>query len=324
MSLWPVRAVLVLVLLLGWSSQAQSRSKEPPRPPLQLELPPLRGVAAVNVAPGAPTTLLFNARLDRSAVERAAHELGLTRVAVAEDTLTVVPAMGVQAGTRLRLPVRFAEGTPQEGEVVVFVVDPLNAEAHVEVTRRMRTVPALEEALAAERARSASQAAELAARDVQVAELHAAQGDLAGLIEAGTLGPEGISVQQVQTDGWYLAPGFRAGTAQLYVTAGRRALVAELHLLAGERPWAPAGATLQPVSAGTLERWNARVVRLLGTDVITPGGRALLVVEFEVPVGGLAQEYRMTVREQEGLRAFVLRVRESPPGRRGEARGGRP
>jgi uncharacterized protein (TIGR02268 family) len=248
-------------------------------------------------------------------VERAAHELGLARVAVAEDTLTVVPGLGAQPGARLRLPVRFADGAAQESEAVVLVVDPLNAEGHVEVTRRMRTVPALEEALAAERARSASQAAALASRDAQVAALHAAQGELAGLIEAGTLGPEGISVQQVETETWRLPPGFSAGTAQRYETAGRMALAVELHLLEGERPWAPAGATFQLRLGGAQEHRNARVVRLLKTDVLMPGGQALLVVEFEVPVGGLAQEYDVKVREQDGPRTLTLRLWPAvPPG----------
>jgi len=325
-SLLPAQAVPVFILLLGLPSLAQPRPEGAQRPVRQLELPPLQGVATVRVAPGVPTTLLFNVGLDRSAVERAAHALGLARVVVAEEALTVVPGMGAQAGAQLRLPVRFAEGPAQEGEAVVFVVDPLNGEAHVEVSRRMRTVPALEEALAAERARSAAQEAELAARDALVAELRAARGELAGLIEAGTLGPQGIPVKELPAALWELAAGLSAHNGRLYVAAGRAALVVELHLMPGERPWAPAGATVKPMGSDTGGRLTARITRLVRAAALAPGGRALLMVELEVPPGDPTDEYSLEVWEQEGPRRVKspnLHPR-SQPVRGGVPQGGKP
>jgi uncharacterized protein (TIGR02268 family) len=300
-SLLPVHVVSVFILLLGLPVLAQPRPEGAERPMRQLELPPLQGAAEVRVAPGFPTTLLFNARIDRSAVERAGRELGFARVAAGEDTLTVVPGVEAQAGAQLRLPVRFMEGPPQEGEAVVFVVDPLNAEAHVEVSRRVRTVPALEEALAVERARYAAKEAELAARDAQVAELRAAHGGLAGLVEAGILGRDGISVREVEIK---LPPGLSAGNGRLYVATGRVALVVELTLVAGARPWAPARATLEPRTGDTSTRLPARVTRLLKAAVLAPGDKALLVVEFEVPTGGPEQMYKLEVLEQGGERSL--------------------
>jgi uncharacterized protein (TIGR02268 family) len=308
-SLLPVQAVPVFILLLGLPSVAQPRPGWARRPAQQLELPALQGAAEVRVAPGVPTTLLFNARLDRSEVERAGRELGFARVAVADDTLTVVPGMAAQAGARLRLPVRFAGGPPQEGETVVFVVDPPHAEAHVEVVRRMRTVPALEEALIAERARSAALETELAARDAREAELRAEQGSLAGLIEAGTLDPEGISVQKLGANQWDPLADLRAGELRCHVATGRVALVVELDLKAGARPWAPGEATLQ-LQDGPSTRLPARVARLLRRPVLAPGERALLVVEFEVPTGGSNKTYRLEVLEQGGERALVLPILE--------------
>ncbi|HVG62342.1 MAG TPA: DUF2381 family protein [Hyalangium sp.] len=311
MSLLPVQAVPVFILLLGLPSVAQPRPEGAQQPARQLELPALQGAAEVRVAPGVPTTLVFNnARLDRSAVEREGRELGFARVAVAEDTLTVVPGMEAQAGARLRLPVRFAEGPPQEGEIVVFVVDPPHAEAHVDVVRRMRTVPALEEALIAERARSAALEAEVAARDEREAELRAEQGSLAGLIEAGTLDPEGISVEKLGATEWGRLAELRTGELRVHVATGRVALVVELDLKSGARPWAPGGATLQPGGGHTSTRLLASVARLLRKPVLAPGERALLIVEFEAPTGSSSTPYRLEVLEQGGERALVLPMLE--------------
>lgn len=305
MSLLSVQAVPVFILLLGLPSVAQPRPEGALRPTRRLELPALQGAAEVRVAPGVPTTLVFNnARLDRSEVEHASRELGFARVAVAEDTLTVVPGMAARAGAQLRLPVRFAGGPPQEGEIVVFVVDPPHAEAHVEVVRRMRTVPALEEALIAERARSAALEGELADRDAREAELRAEQGSLAGLIEAGTLDPEGISVQKLRANQWEPLAELSVRELRCHVATGRVALVVELALKSGARPWAPGGATLQ-LKGGAATRLPARVVRLLRKPVLAPGERALLVVEFEVPTELSNKTYRLEVLEQGGKRALV-------------------
>jgi uncharacterized protein (TIGR02268 family) len=218
--------------------------------------------------------------------------------------------MEAQAGARLRLPVRFAEGPPQEGEIVVFVVDPPHAEAHVEVVRRMRTVPALEEALIAERVRSAALEAEVAARDAREAELRAEQGSLAGLIEVGTLDSEGISVQKPSVNEWEPLAELRAEELRVHAATGRVALVVELDLKSSARPWAPGGATLQPWGGHTSTRLPARVARLLRKPVLAPGERALLIVEFEVPTGSRSTRYRLEVQEQGGERALVLPMLE--------------
>jgi uncharacterized protein (TIGR02268 family) len=325
-SLLPVQAVPVFILLLGLSSVAQPRPEGPRRPVRQLELPPLQGAAEVRVAPGVPTTLLFNARLDQSEIERAGRELGFARVAVAQDTLTVVPSPAALAGAQLRLPVRFAEGPPQEGEIVVFVVDPPQAVAHVEVVRRMRTVPAVEAALVAERAKSTALEAELAARDAREAELRAEQGSLAGLIEAGTLGQEGIFSRELDAETWQLPVELQVGKSQLHAGTGRVAVVVELELKAAARPWRPGRATLQAKGQGPTLRLPARVARLVGTAVLAPGEKALLVVEVEVPTGGPRRSYRLEVLEQGGERGLActgMKLR-APVASQGRGEDGKP
>ncbi|WP_224369329.1 DUF2381 family protein [Hyalangium versicolor] len=300
MSLSPVVVVPFTFLLLAQPVLAQPRSEADRSPLRRLELPAPSGGDEVRAAPGWPTTLLFNAALDQDAVERAARELGFARVAVAEDTLTVVPGAEVKAGTRLRLPVRFAQGQPEE-VAVVFVVDPQNAEASVEVVRRPRTVAALEEALSAERARCKALEAALAAKDVELAVAHAQAGSLVALVVAGTLGREGIrSVEQeVKAPGWAMPKGINVEKAQLYMATGRMALDVELTLEGGAPAWAPQSATLVMSTGPVIP---ARVKRLLGAAVLAPGEKARLVVEFAVPTGDPSLTYTLEVTAQDPQR----------------------
>jgi uncharacterized protein (TIGR02268 family) len=237
--------------------------------------------------------LLFNAKLDRGAVEGAGRELGLARVAVAEDTLLVVPAQEVRPGARLTLPIRFAGEEAHEEEAVVLVVDPGRAEAYVQVVRRVRTVPALEEALAAALERGAALEAALETRSVELA-------SMAPLIEAGVLGRNGLRVVELGAVRWEPSED-GTGNAWLYVAAGRVTFDIELTLAAQARPWALGEATLRPKEERAAPI-PARVARLLGTSVVAPGEKARLLVEFEVPTEGAMGKYQLEVTEQEGER----------------------
>ena len=300
MSLLPVQVVLLSVLFLGWAALAQPHPVPTSAPVRSLELPPLRGVAEVRVAPGLPTTLLFNARLDRGAVERAGRELGFTRVAVAEDALVVVPAQHTQQGARLTLPIRFAGEEAHEAEAVVFLVAPAQAEAAVQVVRRARTVPALEEALVTARERGAALEAALATRSAELAAARTEKASMAPLMEAGLLGREGIRAMELGAVNW--EPG-ETGTAAawLYVATGSVAFDIELTLSAQARPWAPGAARLVPHHGRGLPI-PARVARLVGASMVAPGEKARLLVEFEVPTAGAMEGYTLEVAEQGGER----------------------
>ena len=302
MSLLPVQVVPLFVLLLGLAALAQPHPALASPPVRSLELPPLRGVAEVSVAPGRPTTLLFNAKLDRGAVERAGRELGFARMGVTEDMLVVVPALEAKPGTRLTLPLRFAGEESHEREAVVFVVDPAHAEASVQVVRRVRTVPALEEALAAALERGTALEAALETRSAELATVRAEKASMVPLIEAGVLGHDGIRPVKLGAVEWE-RPGDGTANAWLYVAAGRVAFDIELTLAAHARPWALGEAMLQPKKAGA-SPIPARVARLLGTAVLAPGQKARLLVEFEVPTEGAMTTYDLAVTEQEGKRTL--------------------
>jgi len=301
-SLLPVQVVSLSVLFLGLAALAQPHPVLAAPPVRSLELPPLRGAAEVRVAPGLPTMLLFNAKLDRAAIERAGREMGLARVAVAEDTLLVVPAQQAKLGERLTLPIRFAGEEAHEGEAVVLVVDPARAEAYVQVVRRVRTVPALEEALAAALERGAALEAALETRGAELATVHAEKASMAPLIEAGVLGHGGIRPVELGAVTWEPRED-GTGNAWLYVAAGRVTFELELTLAAQARPWALGEARLKP-GRRRAAPIPARVARLVGASVIAPGEKARLLVEFEVPTDGATKTYALEVTEREGERTL--------------------
>lgn len=300
MSLLPIQVVPLSVLFLGLAALAQPHPALASPPVRSLELPPLRGVAEVRVAPGLPTSLLFNTKLDRAAIERAGRELGFARVAAAEDTLLVVPAQEAQPGARLTLPIRFAGEEAREGEAVVFVMDPSHAEAYVQVVRRVRTVPALEEALAAALERGAALEASLETRSAELAAVRSEKASMAPLIEAGVLGRNGIRDMELGAVTWFPSKD-GTGTARLYVAAGRVAFDIELTLAAQARPWALGEAWLVTKEQDA-SRIPARVARLLGASLLAPGEKARLLVEFEVPTEGAVKRYDLEVTEQDGVR----------------------
>jgi uncharacterized protein (TIGR02268 family) len=302
-SLLPVQVASLSILFLGLAALAQPHPSQPPPPMRSLAFPPLRGMAEVRTAPGLPTTLLFNAKLDRGAVERAGRELGFARVAVAEDTLLVVPAQEARPGARLTLPIRFAGEEAHEAEAVMFVVDPPQAEAYVQVVRRVRSVPALEEALAAALEQGAALEAALETRSAE-------QASIAALIEAGVLGRDGLRAVELGAVTWEPTED-GTGNAWLYVAAGRVAFDIELTLAAQARPWALGEARLKPKTPGA-SPIPARVARLVGASVIAPGEKARLLVEFEVPTEGAMKTYSLEVVEREGKRK-LYREDVKPP-----------
>jgi uncharacterized protein (TIGR02268 family) len=293
----PFWVVSLLIVLLGLPGLAQ-----PGPAPV---LPPVGGgeacapaaVAEVRVAPEQPTTLLFDAALDQGAVEHAARELGFARVAVAKDTLTVVPAPGWRAGERRRLTVPFADGQPPGGLPLVFVLAPTQAEAHVKVSRPPRTLAALEQALAAQQVRCD-------AKDAELATLREKASSLALLVASGTLGREGLRVVPLETAQWTMPAELERGAASLYVATGQVAFEVELTLAAGAQPWAPGAATLEDQTGQNLV--HAGVVQLVDGPVLTAGAKARLVVGFAASMGNLGKLYEFKVTERNGSRGLLL------------------
>jgi uncharacterized protein (TIGR02268 family) len=297
-SLSPGWVVTLFTLSVGLTTMAQPGLPNVAPPVRRLELPAPPGELELRLAPSRPTTVLLNAALDRAAMERVAQQPGLVRVEVAESALVLLPAPGVKPGTRLQLTLRFADGQPPEGVPLVLVVDSPGAEAYVEVVRRERTVAALEATLGAERARCA-------AMEVELATLREGAALLTPLVMAGTLGREGIRVVELNLTTLTPPPGLTARHPRLYIATGRLAVEVELTLAEDARPWTPGTATLH-------DRVNraapifARSVRWLEAPGLVPGGKARLLVEFEVSTADPNGSFDLKVPEQKGERVLKL------------------
>jgi uncharacterized protein (TIGR02268 family) len=130
-------AALPLLLLLAGATAAAQLSTSPgeragePRAIVlsaggQKEVPELR------IRPDLLIALLFGAPLKLAGVELEEREL-FSRVSMLEDALMLVPSRALGAGRKLRLRVRFVEGTVPASADFVLVVDPTRAEQQVNV-----------------------------------------------------------------------------------------------------------------------------------------------------------------------------------------------
>jgi len=309
--LLPAQVVSLLCLLSALPAAAQSGSAGVAAEGPPLEGQRLSGDMEVPVAPGRPLVLFFDAALDQAQVRRVSHELGLQRVAVGEDTLAFQLAPGLQEGTRLRLPVRFADGQPPESVSVVLVVDSPRARSHVAVPRRLREAQGCEGALAATRAQVAAQGAELGALEE---ELRNRAGSLTELVAAGVLTGTGVRGVALPVNQWRGMLGLRITAARLYVARGRMAVELEVTVdqRGRKRPWAPGPVKLTlngtPVAV--------RSVRLLGGPLLKWESKARLLVEWEAPAADSERPpppYALEVPEQEGRGALRVPCLGSEP-----------
>jgi uncharacterized protein (TIGR02268 family) len=278
----PAKVVPLLLPLLGLAALAQPPTADLAPQPRQPEPAMPAGDVEVPLAPGRPTTLTFGAALDSAAVGRASRELGLQRVAVAEDMLTILLPPGLAEGTRLRFPVRFADGQQPALVHLVLIVDPANARAHVQVPRRPQTAQACHEALATSQALSAAKTAEAATLKSEVEELRERAGSLTELVAMGVLTDAGVRVIPVPARQWTRTQAVAVITAHLYVAHERMAVEVRVQVKRGEGlklPWVPGPVKLTrngtPVPALS--------VRWLEGPLATRGDEARLVVEWEAP-----------------------------------------
>jgi uncharacterized protein (TIGR02268 family) len=312
----PVKVVPLLLPLLALSARAQPASADGvprPHPPEPVEV---AAAVEVRLAPGRPVTLLFEAELDTVAIRRASRELGLERVAMAEDMMTLVLPEGLAEGARLRLPVRFADGQQPEGLSLVLIVDAANARPHVQVPRRARGPQALP--------KGATVAA--AVRESEWEGAWGGTGGLTDLVATGVLSKgRGVRAIEVPVAQWENTGAVSVTQSNLYVGGGRMAVevavaVKGVPTTTGSLAWTPGDVKL--TRNGTpVPLWS---VRWLEGPLAKPHDRARLVVEWEAPEADPSLQarppvYSLEVPGQGGrgtLRAACLSAQMCGPGRK--------
>lgn len=263
-------------------SQQVRRLTLAPKPPAELP--------RIAIRPGFATLLLFDGRIARDGVELEARER-FSRVAVGEDTLTLLPSEALQAGEHLRLTVRFATGAIPVEAGFLLVVTRERADTQVEV---VRTGP--------ERMEPAGMAEELLRLREENARLRAERGPegLAGAIAAGWLGADGITALDP------MKPVPRSTGAALRKAVSFRAqdrvgLSVELTLSSGERPWSAGSAALTGADGRRLH-----IIQLWQSGSTTEDSWVRIVVEAEAGRQEAQAVYTLELREAEGDRSVTV------------------
>ena len=272
----PLPAALPLLLLLvGASAVAQPATPPGKRgdAPRVVMLSPTapKEVPEVPIQSGRLTTFLLAAPLKLAGVELGERE-GFSRVTVLEDMLTVLPSSAFAVGRRLKLRLRFVEGTVPASADFVLVVS-TGAETQVEVNLQPGTPYASWQEAEAERIKLRQVQAELERERQKPA-------GLTGLLTNGQVDETGLTARPLRP-GWEFTqlPGqpLKVRKATSYHARALVAVALEVDNVS-TRHWTAAGAAL--VGEGGV---RLKVVRVWPTTPLAPGATwQRVVVEAEV------------------------------------------
>ncbi|WP_309896073.1 DUF2381 family protein [Archangium sp.] len=271
----PSAALPLLLLLVGASAVAQ-----PSLPPgetadasrlVELSATAPKQVPEVRIRSGRLTTFLLGAPLKLARVELEERE-GFSRVTELADMLTVLPSKAFTVGRRLKLRLRFVEGTVPASADFVLVVS-TGAEMQVEVNLQPGTPYSTWQEAEAERIQARQCRAELE-RERQKPD------GLTGLLATGRVDKTGLSARSLYAGMQFTRlPGqpLTVQEATSYRSLGLGALVLEVDNVSS-RPWTAAGAALVGEGGERL-----KVLRVWPTEPLAPGATwRRVVVEAEV------------------------------------------
>jgi uncharacterized protein (TIGR02268 family) len=301
-------AILTLALLAGTAEVT-----EPPRVSecsdtsrLHLTARLTEQTPGVCVTPDEPTTFVFGAPLPPGAV--VLSDTRSVSFAQGDDFVTVYPKRGFLPGERVKLTVRFGDGSAPESAGFWLMGHAARGARRVEVLRHPRPADEL--------AREAAEA-QAEARQCQEdkARLLAERTEPAGLMGVAWL-------ERTSTVEWreHLSllrqhPGnaLQARAARSYSHPGSVAVRLKL-LNPGVEPWTAAGAVLKDSTGAEVEfsSWQEAA--------LPPGAVGFVVVGAEREAGQLACPCTLTLWEAEGPRTVTIRNVTFPPVEQGEPR----
>ncbi|WP_239989609.1 DUF2381 family protein [Corallococcus macrosporus] len=252
-------------------------------------------VPELRIAAGLATLLIFDAPLDRGAMELEGRSR-FRLVDVGERILALEPLEDLGRGERLMLRVRYADGASPEQGVFALVTHASEVDARVEVFRRRDSVEALRAELADVRAQLAARTQELRALRAR----GAANGPV-GLVMAGLVDAVGVRGRRFKrfavtsgTSGLdvYDGASFQAATWTVV------SLIVRNH---GATPWGAATARFRSAASGA--RIDAATVRMPEPS-IAPGASGRVFIEtralsardgevFQLEVGDGAERERV-------------------------------
>ena len=272
----PPTALPLLLFLVGASAAAQPSTPAgatagAPRL-IELSAKTPKEVPEVPIQSGRLTTFLLGAPLKLAGVVLEERE-GFSRVTELADMLTLLPSSAFTVGRRLKLRLRFVEGTVPASADFVLVVSPTQAQYQVEVNLQPGTPYSTWQEAEAERIKLRQVQAELE-RERRKPE------GLTGLLANGQVDVTGLTAWPL-TRGRHFTqlPGqpLHVSEATSYRARGVVALVLEVDNVSS-RPWTAAGASL--VGEGGV---RLKVLRVWPNEPLAPSATwQRVVVEAEV------------------------------------------
>jgi uncharacterized protein (TIGR02268 family) len=226
----------------------------------------------LSIQQGRLTTFLLGTPLKLAGVELEERE-GFSRVVELEDMLMLLPSSAFTVGRRLKLRLRFMEGTVPASADFVLMVSSAQVETQVEVNLQPGTPYASWQEAEAERIKLRQVQAELE-RERQEPE------GLTGLLAEGRVDEEGVPARRLFSQQDYTQPPgqpLSVFKATSYRARGVVALALEVKNLS-TKPWKVTGASL--VGEGGV---RLKVLRMWPTAPLAPGATwQRVVVEAEV------------------------------------------
>jgi uncharacterized protein (TIGR02268 family) len=297
-------AILVMLTLTSGAATAQPRPPPPGLGVRRIELmtgspettPPLE----VHISPRVSTTFEFDSHLDpEKVVLEGARRFSL--VDLGHSTLRLVPSEQLLPGERLRLTVRFQDGSVPVGAAFILVVHPARAERLVEVWRQPRTAESYQQE--AKEARAETQQCH-----EENARLRAEQegpGGIAGLLASGVIeGEEAV-------DGKFLfvdkevhqlpGAGVRALKAWSYRAPARVAMAVIIENPEAMTPWMVEGAALVSKSGTSL-----KILTVWQKAPLLGGSSGRVVVEAEARPDAARGTFTLKLWGAGGLRTITL------------------
>ncbi|QAT81976.1 hypothetical protein EJ065_0368 [Corallococcus coralloides] len=291
-------AVLLGLVLASGASVAQSEADTSPPGVRRIELAPdaLPSTHEIAISAQLSTTFLFDSDLKRDAVELEGRDR-FSLVDVGQATLRLVPSARLNAGERLRLVVRFRDGSAPVSASFLLQAHPAKADPLIEVYRGIRTIETYQQETRESRA-------ELMRCQSEVARLVAEQatpGGLAGLVSSGALNEQGV-VGQLVTKDVTPATGNALETAfvKSYRSAKGVAVEVRLKLKGGALPWVAKGATLRGKAGAEL-----KVLRLWQQLPVSTGEFGIVVVEADASTAPQGV-FSLKLWEEDGPRTITL------------------
>lgn len=249
-------------------------------------LPARAGEDTLRVARGYVTTLtIVDAIIAPKSVVVQGRDTHFERFVADEHSIVLKPGVELSGAERLMLTMRFADGASPQEATFVLVSAGEEVDASVEVTRRPRTVEALQ--------------AELAQTQAQLAALQARCGDgggeamyLSGLLDENGVRPRPLVIR----DNARVAPALKVLTGMSYRAGSWALVVVQLSNGLGGKPWWPVGARI--ITTGN------RDVRVKSLRMTQPrlgaGETAEVLVETERPWWGFHEKFRLELQDGGG------------------------